>query len=96
MEQLSERLQTPISTAELERQALGASANATTFTADLRGYLRAFGQHRILAARVAAGVSSGDPRVGRTFLLAFALLQISILAPAQGPAPAQVNQGAKS
>jgi hypothetical protein len=56
-------------TAELVRASLGASADATTATADARAYLPGFARHHVLAARAGFGVSSGDSTVGRTFLL---------------------------
>jgi len=56
-------------TAEVVRRGVGSFADATTITADLRGYLPAFAPHQVVAVRLAGGASSGDPTVGRTFLL---------------------------
>jgi outer membrane protein assembly factor BamA len=56
-------------TAELVRRALGSSADATTVTGDVRAYLPPLAEHHVLALRVAAGRSVGDPDAGRTFLL---------------------------
>ena len=56
-------------TAELVRQALGSSADATTLTGDVRANLRGLAPHHVIAVRVAGGASTGDPTVGRTFLL---------------------------
>lgn len=50
---------------EFARGAGGASA--TSMTAEVRGYLRAFPRHGVVAARVAAARSQGDARVGREF-----------------------------
>ena len=56
-------------TAEFVRRALGASEDATIVTADARAYVRGVRARHVLAVRAAGGVSSGDPTVGRTFLL---------------------------
>jgi len=56
-------------TSELVRQALGASGDATTFTADARMYFTPTAPHHVLAVRLAGGASSGDATAGRTFLL---------------------------
>jgi hypothetical protein len=56
-------------TSELVREALGASGDAATFTADARVYLTPTATHHVLALRVAGGASTGDATVGRTFLL---------------------------
>ncbi len=56
-------------TAELARQALGSSADASTVTADGRVYVSPFARHHVLAIRLAGGISNGDPTVRRTFLL---------------------------
>jgi hypothetical protein len=66
-------------TAELVREALGAPADATTATVDLRAYVHAFGGHHILAARAAGGVSTGDRSVGRTFVLGGAAADPSVI-----------------
>jgi Omp85 superfamily domain/WD40-like Beta Propeller Repeat len=56
-------------TAELVRRGLGSFADATTLTGDARVYLPALAPHHVLAVRVGGGASTGDPTVGRTFLL---------------------------
>jgi outer membrane translocation and assembly module TamA len=56
-------------TADVVREALGAFADATTYTADGRAYLPAFGQHHVFALRAAAGTSAGNPTMERTFHL---------------------------
>jgi hypothetical protein len=56
-------------TAEAVRRALGSSADATAYTADLRAYLTPIVQHQVLALRIAGGVSTGDRDVRRTFVL---------------------------
>jgi hypothetical protein len=50
---------------EFARGADGATA--TSMTAEVRGYLRAFPRHGVVAARLAAARSQGDARVGREF-----------------------------
>ncbi len=57
------------STIEMVRRALGSSADATIATADVRAYLPGLADHQVIALRAAAGLSTGDPTVGRTFLL---------------------------
>jgi hypothetical protein len=54
-------------TAELVRPALGSDSDATTLTADARGYLPAFATHDVFAIRAAAGASSGDRGATRIF-----------------------------
>jgi len=56
-------------TAEFVRRSLGSFADATTVTGELRAYLPALAPHHVAAVRVAGGASTGDPTVGRTFLL---------------------------
>jgi len=56
-------------TVEFVRPELGADGSATIATADVRGFVPGFRRHDVIAARAAAGSSSGDRRVGRTFLL---------------------------
>lgn len=56
-------------TAELLRQALGSSADASTATVDGRAYISPFARHQVLAIRFAGGLSTGDPTVRRTFHL---------------------------
>jgi outer membrane protein assembly factor BamA len=51
------------------RRDLGSSADATTTTADVRGYLPGLAAHHVLALRLGGGSSTGDATVGRTFLL---------------------------
>lgn len=56
-------------TAEFVRRSLGSDADATTLTGDVRAYLPAGAPHHVIAVRLAGGASTGDPTVGRTFLL---------------------------
>jgi dipeptidyl aminopeptidase/acylaminoacyl peptidase len=56
-------------TAEFVRRELGSFADATTLTGDVRAYLPALAPHHVVAVRVSVGASTGDPTVGRTFLL---------------------------
>jgi hypothetical protein len=56
-------------TAELARRALGSFADATTLTGDFRAYLPALAPHHVVALRLSGGASTGDPTIGRTFLL---------------------------
>ena len=56
-------------TAETVRQALGSTADASTFTVDARAYVRGLGRHHVVALRAAGGASSGSEITGRTFLL---------------------------
>ena len=57
------------STIEVVRRGLGSFADATTATGDVRAYVPGLSAHHVVAVRVAGGASSGDPTVGRTFLL---------------------------
>ena len=66
-------------TIELVRRALGASANATTATLDVRTYLPAIAPHQVIAVRFAAGMSNGDPTVARTFLLGGAVSDLGVI-----------------
>ncbi len=54
-------------TTEVSRKALGADGDGTSSTVDVRGYLPAFPQHGVLAARVAAARSWGDRGARRIF-----------------------------
>ncbi|PYR37495.1 MAG: hypothetical protein DMF89_06485 [Acidobacteria bacterium] len=56
-------------TAELTREALGAAADATVFTADLRAYLPGAADHHVIALRAAGGSSTGSRSLGRLFHL---------------------------
>jgi hypothetical protein len=56
-------------TAELVRRELGSFADATTVTGDIRAYLPGLAPHHVVALRASGGASTGDPTVGRTFLL---------------------------
>ena len=56
-----------ITTADLTRRALGADGDASAVTIDGRVYLRAVPRHGVIAARVAAAASWGDPQVRREF-----------------------------
>jgi outer membrane protein assembly factor BamA len=66
-------------TVELVDRALGSSADATTITVDARAFLPAFGRHHVVAARFAGGRSTGDPVVGRTFVLGGAASDASVI-----------------
>jgi hypothetical protein len=54
-------------TTELTRMALGADADAGAATADVRGYVRAFPRHAVLAARLAGASAWGDESMRRIF-----------------------------
>ncbi len=56
-------------TTELVRRALGSTADASTVTADARVYVPGLARHHVLAVRAAAGRTTGDRAVGRTFFL---------------------------
>jgi hypothetical protein len=56
-------------TGEFVRSALGATADATTITGDLRFYAHGLGRHHVVAGRLAGGASRGDQIAGRTFVL---------------------------
>jgi hypothetical protein len=56
-------------TVEFVRPGLAADGSATNATADVRAFVPGFRRHDVIAARAAAGSSSGDRTVGRTFLL---------------------------
>jgi hypothetical protein len=56
-------------TAESTPQALGSFADARAFTLDARAFVPAFAQHHVVALRLGAGSSSGDPDIRRTFHL---------------------------
>ncbi|MBZ5559578.1 MAG: BamA/TamA family outer membrane protein [Acidobacteriia bacterium] len=56
-------------TAELTRHELGAAADATRVTADVRAYVPGFGQHQVLAIRGVGAAITGDVSVARTFLM---------------------------
>jgi hypothetical protein len=56
-------------TSEMVRRALGAFADAATYTVDARAYLPALAGHHVLAIRAAGGTSSGGADVQRTFHL---------------------------
>lgn len=66
-------------TAELVRRGLGASDDATIVTGDFRAYLPGAAPHHVVAARLAGGVSRGDPIAGRTFLLGGASADPSVI-----------------
>jgi hypothetical protein len=65
----AERGLTAGATMELVRQSLGAAADATTVTADLRAYAPGLARHHVIALRVAGGRTVGDSLLGRTFRL---------------------------
>jgi hypothetical protein len=54
-------------TSEHVRRVFGSDGDADAYTCDVRGYLRAGGQHAVVALRAAGGVASGDLRVRREF-----------------------------
>ena len=64
-------------TVERVLPALGADGQATTVTADVRGYFPALGRHDVLAVRAAVGSSRGDRAVRRRFGLGEAALSLS-------------------
>jgi hypothetical protein len=66
-------------TAESNARALGSDARATTFTADGRFYLPGVAAHHVVAVRAAAGVSSGDADIRRTFHLGGPYSSTSVL-----------------
>ena len=67
-------------TVELVRTAFGATADATTATADVRAYVSGVGgRHHVIAARLAGGASTGNPTVGRAFLLGGATSNPSVV-----------------
>ena len=56
-------------TAEFTRHELGADADATRLTGDVRAYVPAFGPHHVIALRAVGATITGDLSVGRTFLM---------------------------
>lgn len=54
-------------TAEIVRRAIGASADATAVTGDLRGYLPSVAPHHVIALRAAGASATGDPTMTRFF-----------------------------
>jgi Tol biopolymer transport system component len=56
-------------TSEQVRAAFGADGDADAFSAEVRSYARVGPGHSVLAARVAAGIATGDARVARRFYL---------------------------
>jgi hypothetical protein len=56
-------------TTELVRRAFGSSADATAISGDVRAYLPGAGRHHVLAARIAAGVATGDRNLRRVFVV---------------------------
>jgi len=56
-------------TSELVRQAMGASADATSSSADLRAYVPGLVSHHVIAVRWVGGVTTGSLSVGRVFTL---------------------------
>jgi hypothetical protein len=66
-------------TVEFVRRGLGSFADATTVTGDLRAYLPSFAPHHVVAVRLAGGASTGDPAVGRTFLLGGSSISTGVL-----------------
>src|SRR5207247_522960 len=60
-------------TAEQVPRSLGSFGDATTVTVDARAYVHGVGRHHVLALRGAAGASTGDVDVQRSFHLGGAL-----------------------
>jgi hypothetical protein len=56
-------------TAEFTRHELGADADATRLTGDVRAYVPALGPHHVIALRAVGATTAGDPSVARTFLM---------------------------
>lgn len=56
-------------TVEIAGAGLASLTDATTVTADVRGYLPGVARHHVVALRVAAGVSNGPRALGRVFRL---------------------------
>ncbi|MGC4082002.1 MAG: hypothetical protein QM736_07825, partial [Vicinamibacterales bacterium] len=56
-------------TIDVSRRAFGSQANASTATADVRGYIPGFARHHVLAVRAADGVSWGADLARQTFNL---------------------------
>ena len=56
-------------TLELSRKALGASADSTTATVDVRAYAPGVGRQHVIAVRAAAGESTGAEGVARALTL---------------------------
>jgi WD40 repeat protein len=65
-------------TIEAVRRSLGSSADATTVTGDARTYLRGAAPHHVVALRLAAGRSIGEPGTARTFRLGGADPNVSV------------------
>jgi hypothetical protein len=66
-------------TTEIARRSLGSPADATTSTADLRGYLPGLGRHHVIALRASAGIASGDGPVRQWFTLGGARASSSVM-----------------
>lgn len=56
-------------TAEFTRRAIGAAADATTYTGDVRAYLPGARTGHVFAVRVSGGSSVGEKNLRQTFLL---------------------------
>jgi hypothetical protein len=54
-------------TAEVTRRALGADADVTRVTGEVRAYLPALGPHHVLALRAVGGTTAGEVSVDRMF-----------------------------
>src|SRR5205814_1223668 len=66
-------------TAETVRRALGSSGDAAALTADARLYLPSVARHHVVALRLAAGISTGDSSVQRSFHLGGAVPNTSVI-----------------
>jgi WD40 repeat protein len=66
-------------TAERVPRALGSFGDATTVTIDGRAYVRGLAPHHVLAFRAAAGTSTGDVEVRRSFHLGGAFPNSSVI-----------------
>ncbi|HUR35793.1 MAG TPA: hypothetical protein VM032_18445 [Vicinamibacterales bacterium] len=67
-------------TIELARRALGADADATTATADLRAYGPGLGRQHVIAVRAAAGVSRGADLARQVFTIGAVRASPSVIA----------------
>ncbi|MBI3402701.1 MAG: PD40 domain-containing protein [Acidobacteria bacterium] len=78
-------------TAELTRHELGAAADATRVTADVRAYVPGLGAHQVLAVRAVGAAVGGDLSVARTFLMGGATRDTSLID--FGTAPTTLMRG---
>jgi Tol biopolymer transport system component len=78
-------------TAELTRHELGAAADATRVTADVRAYAPGLAPHQVLALRAVGAAIGGDRSVARTFLMGGATRGTSLID--FGTAPTTLMRG---